>query len=307
MYKKQARGSEAPSVSAALDKADIQLARVALVIAESMSPHSGGVLPASAMETAVTIVGYSMDCWRALPEQTSMALTRKDHVLNLAVDALAGWLETRDEKKATKREVQQAHVGGVRNPAHLAELILAYGQVYPGCVREERTGARGPEGLVLYAPRRSGAPRRPEYTEPETVASNSFDGGCTEPSDGKPAGQGSAGASRGNCIPGYSFDGYSFLATVSSHSNTQFGRPPISDDKRQAILRRHVEGQVQHAIADAENVSSSTVNKVIHWAKAGSKRVRQCEHCLAYGPLTDGRCTDRAGCEKRQPTLEVNT
>jgi hypothetical protein len=41
--------------------------------------------------------------------------------------------------------------------------------------------------------------------------------------------------------------------------------------------------------------------------KPRRKRVRQCEHCLAYGPLTDGRCTDRAGCEKRQPTLEVNT
>lgn len=115
-WKRQARGSENPSTSAALDKSDIQSARIALVIAESMYPGAGGPIPADAMWCAVAITDYVMNCWRALPGHESFALSRRDEILNGKVDELANWLETREGRKATRTQIKER---GIAQHQHL--------------------------------------------------------------------------------------------------------------------------------------------------------------------------------------------
>src|ERR1022692_2700568 len=70
------------------------------------------------------------------------------------VDQLQQWLETRHGGCATSREIQRAHVGGVRSAKERDALLAEYEEVYPGTVREERTGSRGPAGTVVHAPAR---------------------------------------------------------------------------------------------------------------------------------------------------------
>ena len=55
-WKTEARGAEAPSISSALDKADVHLARVALVMAEADQQGRGGTLGAEVMARAAAIV-----------------------------------------------------------------------------------------------------------------------------------------------------------------------------------------------------------------------------------------------------------
>ena len=136
-WKRQARGSENTSASAALDKSDIQCARVALVIAESMSPGAGGIIPAPAMECATAIIEYVMNCWRALPGHEAFALSRRDEILARKVDELAAWLDTRNGRKATRTQIKEAAIAGVRSAADAETLLTAYQTVYPGTVIKE--------------------------------------------------------------------------------------------------------------------------------------------------------------------------
>lgn len=172
-WKTATRGLEAPSVVAALAKADVQAARIALVLAESQHPgQQDGVTSVDEMTmlSAVQVVDYVMDVWRAMPEHGTLALSRRDEVLDAAVDELAAWLERRGGM-ATRRDLQRARVAKVRTPAELDSLLHRYEQVYPGSVRTERTGARGRKGIAVYAPRRGNAvsPESPVGTSPVTV------------------------------------------------------------------------------------------------------------------------------------------
>lgn len=153
-WKTQARGSENASASAALDKSDIQSARIALVIAESMNPGAGGEIPLAAMECAVAITDYVMNCWRALPGHESFALSKRDEILNTKVDELANWLETRKEQKATRTQIKESAVGGVRTADDVSTLIAAYAKTYPGTVVDEKPPGGGRPGQVVYAPHR---------------------------------------------------------------------------------------------------------------------------------------------------------
>jgi hypothetical protein len=152
-WKQQASGVETASVAAALVKADRQAARVALVLAESMSPGMGGEVSREAMESAVALVDYTLDCWRAMPERDGLTLSRRDETLQRACDELADWLEQHGGK-AIKRDLTRAKVAKCRTAAQLNQVLALYEEIYPGSVREERTGARGPVGVVVYAPRR---------------------------------------------------------------------------------------------------------------------------------------------------------
>jgi hypothetical protein len=153
-WKSQARGSENVSTSAALDKSDIQSARIALIIAESLNPGAGGEIPAEAMLCAVAIVQYVMNCWRALPGHESFALSKRDDILNRKVDELATWLETRDERRATRTQIKEATVAGVRKAADVDALLVAYAEVYPGSVVAYKPEGRGRPGLMVHAPKR---------------------------------------------------------------------------------------------------------------------------------------------------------
>lgn len=92
-WKLQARsGEESASASRALIKADIQCARIALVIAESLKPGAGGGIPTEAMKCAVAITEYVMDCWRALPGHETFALTfREEKLSRKLISCSNGW------------------------------------------------------------------------------------------------------------------------------------------------------------------------------------------------------------------------
>ena len=131
-WKDQAREGETASLAAAMVKADMQAVRIALVLAESLDPGAGGDIPADAMYSALAITDYVMDCWRALPEQGALTLSRRDETLHHAVGQLAAWLEQRDDRRATQREILRSHVAGVRTASDLADLLLRYQAEYPG-------------------------------------------------------------------------------------------------------------------------------------------------------------------------------
>lgn len=164
-WRAEARGDTVtPSVQGALGKADRNAARVALVLAETLHPGQAGEIPVEAVEAAVTIVDYTIDCWRALPERSELQLDRKQEKLAPAVEKLAAWLEARrpDEtgvKRVLLRDAQRAKAGGARDAATFRALVYQYEQTYPGTVREELT-PRGRAALYLYPPQRTvGKPR----------------------------------------------------------------------------------------------------------------------------------------------------
>jgi Protein of unknown function (DUF3987) len=164
LWARQAEGDEASATSAALDKADIQCAAIAKVIAESMHPGRGGVIPVEAVSCAVALVNYCMDVWRAMPGNQSMSLSRKDEVLNQGVNELASWLEDRAPRDlngrsvrwATPREITRGHVAGVRTSEQARLLIDHYRAVYPGCVVDYRPAGGGRPGRAVMAPQRDG-------------------------------------------------------------------------------------------------------------------------------------------------------
>ena len=152
-WKSAQRGLESPSVTAALAKADEQAARIALVVAESLDPGAGGEIPAEAVTAAIAITDYTLAVWRALPGGEILALSRRDAELSEAVDKLAEWLE-RHGGSASAGDLRRACVAGIRTGAKLAEVLAEYEATYPGSVREERKGKRGPVGTYVFAPRR---------------------------------------------------------------------------------------------------------------------------------------------------------
>lgn len=152
-WKHDSRGDESQSVRAALTKADVHLARIALVLAEAECLGPSGLVDADLIERAAALMDFSLDCWRALPASGSLGLTARDRALDDGVQKLLGWLETRDGGQASKREIQRACVAGARTPGDVDALISRYEQTYPGTVVTVR-GGRGPASVVVRAPRR---------------------------------------------------------------------------------------------------------------------------------------------------------
>ena len=94
-WEDQQREPEPDDVIEALRKADIQAARIALVLAESLAPGSDGEVPAEAMRCAITHMDYVIGCWRALPGSDTMAASRADDVMDAMSGRLLAWLESR--------------------------------------------------------------------------------------------------------------------------------------------------------------------------------------------------------------------
>ena len=158
VWKRQARSGESPAVSVALQKANVHLGRFALVFAEAEQPGKGGLIGSRLVENAAAEVEFTLDSWRALPDHDSMALTRRDQTLDKGVDALLAWVERREGREATRREIQRAGVAGVRIPSDVDALIGRYAETFPGCVVEHK-GASGPSSKLVRAPERSRRPR----------------------------------------------------------------------------------------------------------------------------------------------------
>ena len=134
-WKAQARQVETATTCAALVKADIHLARVALVLAEAQAPGEGGEIPVELIDRAAALIDYTLDCWRALPEQGALALTYRDETLDRGIPHLVSWLDEHGGE-ATRRELQRAHVAGARTVRDLDLLLARYEATYPGTVAD---------------------------------------------------------------------------------------------------------------------------------------------------------------------------
>jgi hypothetical protein len=170
-WKAQAREHETASTSAALVKADKQLGRVTLTLAEASDPGKGGTVDAEHVHRAAQIVNFAMGCWRALPEQGGFALSRADETLDRAIPRLISWLEEHGGK-ASKREIQRACVAGVRTTGDLGKLLTRYEARYPGSLTTARPVHGGLPITIVSAPAR----RR----SPSVSASADTEGGAPE-------------------------------------------------------------------------------------------------------------------------------
>jgi Bifunctional DNA primase/polymerase, N-terminal/Protein of unknown function (DUF3987)/Primase C terminal 1 (PriCT-1) len=194
-WKDQSRHAESPAVEGALTKADKHLARVALVFAEADQPGVGGDVGSGPVDRAAEIIEFTVDCWRALPEQASLMLTQRDRALYPGVDTLYAWIERRPERIASTRQIQMARVAGARTPAALEALLERYLEVYPGSAVTESSNHGGKATVWWTAPRRD-----------PTVAT----GNTGMHSDGNPdEHEGSSGVATGNSGSGNTEDGNS--------------------------------------------------------------------------------------------------
>jgi hypothetical protein len=146
--------TESASTSAALIKADMQLARVELVLYEADLDRPECVEP-DYVHHAAQIVDFTLDCWRALPEQGTMALSRRDEILDHGVRKVITWLEEHGGE-ATPRELQRAHVGGARTKSDFDALLDRYEAVYPGTVTTVMPPGGGHPRTTVRLPKRGG-------------------------------------------------------------------------------------------------------------------------------------------------------
>ena len=161
-WKAQAHTIETATTSGALIKADTHCARVALVLAEADAPAAGGQITAELIDRAAAIVAYTLDCWRALPEQGGMSLNYRDGMLDRSIPRLVAWLDEHGGV-ATRRDLQRAHVAGVRTAKDLDLLLGRYDATYPGTVADiepERGGL--PVRTVRSPLRRAVSPLSPQ-------------------------------------------------------------------------------------------------------------------------------------------------
>jgi hypothetical protein len=156
VWKRQARGAENASTGAALVKADVHLARVALVLAEAEAPANGGTVGPELIHRAAQTIEFTLNCWRALPEQGSLSLSTRTWRLDQAITRLIAWLESHDGQ-GSRRELQRSCVAGIRTGEDLDALLRRYEAVYPGTIQEvAQKDGRGMPTTVVKAP-----PRRP--------------------------------------------------------------------------------------------------------------------------------------------------
>lgn len=139
------------TVAGALSKADLQLARVALILGVAAGAHDGDALDAKWVHEAARIIEYCIGVWAALPSPEEFALTEADRIMRDKVRKLLAWVQQRGGR-ASRSEVYDSKVAGVNSPDDVTKLLKAYGRMYPGCVGMERTGKRGPKTEVVLAP-----------------------------------------------------------------------------------------------------------------------------------------------------------
>jgi hypothetical protein len=131
---------------------------VALVLAESLDPGAGGDIPVAAMDCAVTITRYVMDCWRSMEAPEVLAYSRKDEVIYRAVRA---WEDAARDNggRISTRELQRRHTGGIRDKDKFLDVLEAYENYHPGSVVTEPTGHGGTDVTWVSAPSVAVSPR----------------------------------------------------------------------------------------------------------------------------------------------------
>jgi Protein of unknown function (DUF3987) len=133
-----------------LAKAPVQLAKIALNLAVVDRPEEL-LVNANHVEAAADLVSYFLAQIRTLPSGAeNLMLPRYQRDQDQAVDALAAFARRPPDKRVTRRQVQQAHVGGARTPVEVDALIQRYGEANPGCAVSEE--ASGNKTIAVYAP-----------------------------------------------------------------------------------------------------------------------------------------------------------
>ena len=153
-WKVRARSTEeTASTAAALIKADVHLARVALILAELRDPGAGGEVSQATLEDAAEILDFTLNCWRALPEQGALTLSFRDGKLDEGVGRMAAWIEEHGGK-ANRRDLLRCSVAGVRTAKDLDAVLERYEETYPGSVESDVPSGGGRPATIVAAPRR---------------------------------------------------------------------------------------------------------------------------------------------------------
>ena len=148
---------------AALLKADRQVMRVALVLAEAEADDIDGALYVDAkhLEAAAEWVEYSLRVWLALGDAEHLSLSRENQALDPAVERIRVYIEqqgsvdpTNGRRYVTARQLRRYGVAGIIDSDTLTRAVRRYGAFYPGCVDESTPPTGGPKSIILWAPRR---------------------------------------------------------------------------------------------------------------------------------------------------------
>jgi hypothetical protein len=153
----EAKNGENEMATAGLHKADQQCARVALVLAESLSPAVGGDLPVPAMEMAIAITDYVMGVWRSMDTPEVFAPTIADQKVWEAVRAWANFAAGKKDRRVSTRDLRRGKVGAVRKATDFDRVLEAYDDYHPGRVVTEPTGHGGSDITWVMAPEREAA------------------------------------------------------------------------------------------------------------------------------------------------------
>ena len=114
-------------------------------------PRCGRQAASDAMQMAIAIIDYVMDVWRSMDSGESLSLSYAEDRLLPAVRAWKEFAANRGGK-VSKRDLQQAKVGGVRTAEHFGRVLDEHEKHYSGCVITERPERGGKEHVWIVTP-----------------------------------------------------------------------------------------------------------------------------------------------------------
>ena len=152
------------SYQAGLTKAEANLLRVALVLAEAEAPDLRQTLISrDVLERAAEWVEYSLKCWMVLGDYEQLSITANQKVLDPAVRKLRDYIETQGDidpqtgrRSVTAARILNSAVAGASSKPKRDALVAAYGVEYPGCVEDIKQHGKGRDITRIWAPRRRG-------------------------------------------------------------------------------------------------------------------------------------------------------
>jgi len=149
--------TEIASSSAFLLKGEIHLQRIVLVCLELETPmhiaRTGDLLvdDIDLVDRAALWVEYCAECWRALGESDSLALSTRDERLDRAVHRLRAWLNEHGGRTSA-RDIRRLGIAGANTPPKRDAVIQRFAETYPGCVSTTTPEGGGPPTVWVESP-----------------------------------------------------------------------------------------------------------------------------------------------------------
>jgi len=149
--------TEIASSSAFLLKGEIHLQRTVLVCLELETPmhvaRSGELLVDNIelVDRCALWIEFCAECWRALGESDSLALSTRDERLDRAVHRLRAWLNEHGGH-VTARDIRRLGIAGANTPPKRDALVQRFGETYPGCVGTTIPDGGGTPTVWLKSP-----------------------------------------------------------------------------------------------------------------------------------------------------------